>query len=418
MAHPSTDPIACSSPNEPEPLPSPKPTTPVDPLTPCSSNSSAHAISPEIEVLQGPTSKQESQHHPSPKDQQNAPASQSVSHTPDPVPLNPLVKAPKPKNPILNPRALGARPKEKSEPPPVMKQDSKTDLDNLPNFKFAPAAQVNVHGPGSQKDRPNKAQVIPVDEEGSKVDDDLLDGDVTLFSMQQPIFRPKPKPKAKKVDKVNPAAIKGLTPEEEIKLEEAKKAEEAKKIQEEQERVEKAKKLAEERESKRTELQKKMEKSRQLQIERDMRAHAKQDQSIETYKTEDLRHQLTSQIYDVDEPLGEPQYKRKVAPNTVTLEIDEDDDLLPIRRNRSGSTTSTSTSSTDAEGVEPESSVLTKQSSNDTRAGGSALSQYSQGLVSMSSTYRTGMSLHIVTLLHLFTICQAFLCTVKTGMTF
>ncbi|TRY79327.1 hypothetical protein TCAL_16045 [Tigriopus californicus] len=216
--------------------------------------------------------------------------------------------------------------------------------------------------------------------------------------MQQPIFRPKPKPKAKKVDKINPAAIKGLTPEEEIRLEEAKKAEEARKIQEEQERAEKAKKLAEDRVSKRTELQKKMEKSRQLQIERDMRARAKQDQSIETFRTEDLRHQLTSQIYDVDEPSGEPQYKRKVAPNTVTLEIDEDDDLLPIRRNRSLSDTSTNTTSTDEdEATKP--LAKTPHASSDKRTGGGAtLSQYSQGLVSMKSTYRTGMSLNVVLL--------------------
>ncbi len=142
---------------------------------------------------------------------------------------------------------------------------------------------------------------------------------------------------------------RGLTPEEMRELEEAKEREAERRQQEERERKEKLQKTIEEREAKRAEELAKIDKTRHLLVERDMRARANRSDSIDKAAMEDqLRLQLRRlSLNDGGGQEKKPLYAKTILPNTVALEIDDDDDLLPIRHrgHRSPSVTSSSSSS-------------------------------------------------------------------------
>jgi hypothetical protein len=120
-----------------------------------------------------------------------------------------------------------------------------------------------------------------------------------LFSMN-PKMR---KRIVKKKQKGNPAAIKGLTPEEKKQLEDAEKAADERARLRIEELKEKVRKAEAEREAKKSAMEKKVEKSRKMSIERDLRARAKTADGDEKgagvsgeTKTENLRHAKMNQL--------------------------------------------------------------------------------------------------------------------------
>lgn len=249
------------------------------------------------------------------------------------------------------------------------------NLDNLPNFRMAQVASTNVNQKQTKKKRKSKKSgrkmIVGTDGKMAFVSDEsdasssessesetesvtpniqkdileaefenqeLLD-DMDLFSMEQPT-----KPTIKTKPKVTPKPpikrqVSGLTEEEKQQLEEAKKEAEEKLKEEEEMRRIKVQKAVENREAKAKEMSQKMEKSRQLKIESDLRARAKAEAEMGAMNVneDDLRHHLNIN-FDGD---NNAPYKKKVEPNSVSLEI-ADDDLLPIRSSRKSSSTSIS----------------------------------------------------------------------------
>jgi len=197
----------------------------------------------------------------------------------------------------------------------------------------------------------------------------LEDADMDMFNMnaprpkQEPIMRRPLTPRekqfllaqkkrqaaavaaAKKAQ--TPEPVHGLMPEEEAQLEAAARKEEERKAQEAQERREKALKAAEERERKKQEEEAKLAMAKQMTVEADERAKANRAVGADgEAPTEDIRRKLKI----MDESDEERMHaKKKVAPNSVELTINLDDDPLLPRRGRRQSTSSSSSSSDEDE---------------------------------------------------------------------
>ena len=222
----------------------------------------------------------------------------------------------------LNPMALGAKPKTKSNRKMqnetgssstknmmnkyANKRDKKkkensneADKSNLPVFRMTPKAQVAALTSNPEDvDQSSNVSVAEDDTNNSnqhqQEEEDLLDN-MELFSMNPRRRRPNKRLQPKKV---NPAQIKGLTKEEEEKLEKAKVEAEERKRTEDEARKAKVQKAIEEREAKKSQMEKKVGMSKNVQIERDLRARAvghqqqEEEESEAKPKTEDLRQRL------------------------------------------------------------------------------------------------------------------------------
>ena len=221
---------------------------------------------------------------------------------------------------------LARKPITKIDPSSLIKSD-----DNLPNFRMAPVSTSKI--PGIQKTDKNsnfsrensKIENSNFSRENSNIqDDDDINIDLRLFA------KPTKKP-------TKPKLPQGLTAEEERVLEQAEKTklEHEQKLKEAE--LEKSQKLNEARIQRKIEENARLAKTRELKIEKDLKAKAQKLSAQAPPKTtEDLRAQLKQMT-------ANSIINRKVVDDLV---IEEDDDLLPVRRNKTSTSTSSLTSDT------------------------------------------------------------------------
>ena len=201
--------------------------------------------------------------------------------------------------------------------------------DDLPNFRMAPVSTAKV--PGIQKPEQNSSNNFS--HQNSKIEDDEdIKIDLRLFAKPS-------KPQKPKIPQ-------GLTKDEERILEQAEKnkLENEQRLKEAEQ--EKSQKLNELRIQRKSEENARLAKTRELKIEKDLKAKAqKLTENAPPKTTEDLRAQLKQMT-------ANSILNRKVVDDLV---IEEDDDLLPIKRKNKTSTSSlssdTSTSSSNDQGL-------------------------------------------------------------------
>mgnify|MGYP006903837427 CR=1 FL=1 len=219
---------------------------------------------------------------------------------------------------------LARKPITKIDPTSLIKS-----ADDLPNFRMAPVSTAKV--PGIQKPEQNSSNNFS--HQNSKIEDDEdIKIDLRLFANPS-------KPQKPKIPQ-------GLTKDEERILEQAEKT----KLENEQKLKEaeqvKSQKLNELRIQRKSEENARLAKTRELKIEKDLKAKAqKLTENAPPKTTEDLRAQLKQMT-------ANSILNRKVVDDLV---IEEDDDLLPIKRKNKTSTSSlssdTSTSSSNDQGL-------------------------------------------------------------------
>ena len=219
---------------------------------------------------------------------------------------------------------LARKPITKIDPTSLIKS-----ADNLPNFRMAPVSTAKV--PGIQKSRENINSNFSG--ENSKIEDDEdIKIDLRLFAKPS-------KPQKPKIPH-------GLTKDEERILEQAEKTklENEQKLKEAEQ--EKSQKLHDLRIQRKSEENARLAKTRELKIEKDLKAKAqKLTENAPPKTTEDLRAQLKQMT-------ANSIINRRIVDDLV---IEEDDDLLPIKRKNKTSTSSlssdTSTSSSNDQGL-------------------------------------------------------------------
>ena len=219
---------------------------------------------------------------------------------------------------------LARKPITKIDPTSLIKS-----ADDLPNFRMAPVSTAKV--PGIQKPEQNSSNNFS--HQNSKIEDDEdIKIDLRLFAKPS-------KPQKPKIPQ-------GLTKDEERILEQAEKnkLENEQRLKEAEQ--EKSQKLNELRIQRKSEENARLAKTRELKIEKDLKAKAqKLTENAPPKTTEDLRAQLKQMT-------AKSILNRKVVDDLV---IEEDDDLLPIKRKNKTSTSSlssdTSTSSSNDQGL-------------------------------------------------------------------
>ncbi len=254
-------------------------------------------------------------------------------------PLNPraLTTNKSDDQPTLNPRAT-----MNEERKPSLVKTQKSQDDNIPVFRMAPASTANVPGTGGSGSKPKLTKGTPVDHEEAlnqnddNKDEDLLEN-LEIFSPDyvEPIkVKPKlhPKPKPNPVKKSSPDPGK-LTKEEEEVLEKAAREKAEQEREAEQDRLEKQRKISARRAMMKEVEEKerlRLARTRELKVEKDLKAKAMKIEATEAKTEQELRNQLKLVTAD-SQNNPESQFKKRVMDDLV---IDEDDDLLPIRRNR------------------------------------------------------------------------------------